>query len=63
MATKNVSIEKAAEVAAEHGAVIFSGENIVYLMGSSFVLGSLFTIFILILLDFMKRDRVNREPK
>ena len=34
------------------------GSNIVYLMGASFVLGSLFTIFILILLDFMQRDRI-----
>lgn len=31
--------------------------NTVYLMGLSFILGSLFTIFILILLDFMQRDR------
>jgi hypothetical protein len=38
-------------------------ENVVYLMGTSFILGSLFTIFILILLDFMKRDRLNRDAK
>jgi len=30
-------------------------ENVVYLMGFSFILGSLFTILILILLDFMRR--------
>jgi hypothetical protein len=36
--------------------------DIVYLMGASFVIGSLFTILILILLDFMKRDRVPNEP-
>ncbi len=35
------------------------GENVVYLMGTSFVLGSLFTIFILLLLDFMQRDRIH----
>ncbi len=33
-------------------------ENVVYLMGTSFILGSLFTIFILLLLDFMQRDRM-----
>ena len=31
-------------------------ENIIYLMGLSFIVGSLFTIFILILLDFMRRN-------
>ena len=41
---------------------ILIGENIIYLMGISFILGSFFTILILILLDFMKRDRVPREP-
>ena len=40
------------------GSTVITGENIVYLMGLSFILGSLFTIFILILLDYMKRDRV-----
>ena len=40
------------------GSAVITGENIVYLMGLSFILGSLFTIFILILLDYMKRDRV-----
>jgi len=29
----------------------------IYLLGGSFVLGSLFTVFLLILLDFMGRDR------
>jgi hypothetical protein len=33
-------------------------ENIVYLMGTSFILGSLFTIFTLLVLDFMRRDKV-----
>lgn len=32
------------------------GENVVYLMGFSFVLGSLFTILILIMLDVMRRN-------
>lgn len=57
MSAKNISIEQAVDAAAAHGGVVFSSTNIVYLMGASFVLGSLFTIFILILLDFMKRDR------
>ncbi len=39
------------------GSAVISGENIVYLMGLSFIVGSLFTILILILLDFMQRDR------
>lgn len=30
-------------------------ENTIYLMGFSFVLGSLFTILMLIILDFMRR--------
>lgn len=29
----------------------------IYLMGGSFILGSLFTLLILILLDFMQRDQ------
>jgi len=32
-------------------------ENVIYLMGLSFVLGSLFTVLVLLLLDFMRRDR------
>ncbi len=39
------------------GSAVITGENIVYLMGLSFIIGSLFTIFILIVLDYMKRDR------
>ena len=36
------------------------GENVIYLMGLSFVLGSLFTILVLILLDFMRRNARDR---
>ncbi|MES2984177.1 MAG: hypothetical protein V4735_03215 [Pseudomonadota bacterium] len=36
---------------------IFASENIIYLMGLSFILGSLFTIFVLIVLDFMRRNK------
>lgn len=55
---------KAAATAAEAvSPMIGITEDVIYLMGLSFVLGSLFTILILILLDFMKRDRVPREPQ
>ena len=30
-------------------------ENVIYLMGLSFVLGSLFTILVLVMLEFMRR--------
>lgn len=33
------------------------GENVVYLMGFSFILGCLFTILILIMLDVMRRNK------
>jgi hypothetical protein len=32
-------------------------ENIIYLMGYSFILGALFTIFILLMLDFSRHLR------
>ncbi len=35
---------------------------VIYLMGGSFLAGAMFSILLLILLDFMKRDRVPREP-
>lgn len=31
-------------------------ESSIYIMGSSFVIGSLFTILVLLLLDFMRRN-------
>jgi len=30
--------------------------NTIYLMGTSFILGSLFTMLLLVMLDFMRRD-------
>lgn len=33
------------------------GEMAIYSMGGSFILGSLFTVFILLLLDFMRRNQ------
>lgn len=50
-----MAVHKAAEVAT-HASTVVTSENIVYLMGLSFMVGSLFTIFILILLDFMRRN-------
>ena len=36
-------------------------QNTIYLMGASFVLGSLFTLFLLLILDFVRRNRVERN--
>lgn len=52
--------EKILEAAAATGNTVISNENVVYLMGLSFVIGSLFTIFILVLLDFMRRDQIKK---
>lgn len=49
---------KASEVATQAATTVVTSENIVYLMGLSFIIGSLFTIFILVLLDFMRRDKI-----
>lgn len=32
-------------------------QNTVYLMGASFILGSLFTLFLLLILDFVRRNK------
>ncbi len=36
--------------------------NIIYLMGGSFIIGSLFTIFLLIILEFIRRQTPPQEP-
>lgn len=36
------------------------GENVIYLMGFSFILGSLFTILVLIMLDVMRHNAMRR---
>ncbi len=63
MESKAVIANKAAAAASASQAKLSAlselGENVVYLMGTSFILGSLFTIFILLLLDFMQRNRIN----
>jgi len=50
---------KAVELAtAAHANSLLAGENVIYLIGLSFIIGSLFTVFILLLLDFMRRQNV-----
>ena len=34
-------------------------QNTIYLMGASFVLGSLFTLFLLLVLDFIRRNKTD----
>lgn len=36
--------------------------NIIYLMGGSFIVGSLFTIFLLLILDFIRREPPQDPP-
>lgn len=36
-------------------------QDVVYLMGLSFILGSLFTIFVLLVLDFMRRNNTDAK--
>jgi hypothetical protein len=37
-------------------------QDVIYLMGLSFILGSLFTVFVLLILDFIRRNN-NTESK
>ena len=60
MADKTTAAHHVAEIVSTASGVITS-ENIAYLMGLSLIVGSLFTVFTLVLLDFMKRDRVTKE--
>ena len=36
-------------------------QNTIYLMGASFVLGSLFTLFLLLILDFVRRNKTAED--
>ena len=36
-------------------------QNSIYLMGASFVLGSLFTLFLLLVLDFVRRNKEEKK--
>jgi hypothetical protein len=59
MSTKSAVINKAHALAPNMHAL--SSENIIYLMGFSFMLGSLFAILLLILLDFMRQQREKKR--
>ncbi len=37
------------------------GQNTIYLMGASFILGCLFTILMLLVLDFMRRNHEHKD--
>ena len=37
-------------------------QNSIYLMGASFILGSLFTLFLLLVLDFVRHGKEDRKP-
>lgn len=52
----------AAHTAANHAPMLSDvfhsvGANVIYLMGFSFILGSLFTVLILVLLDYLRRNK------
>lgn len=51
----SVSPATDALVVSSNSAISAIGENTIYLMGLSFIVGSLFTILVLVLLDFMRR--------
>ena len=36
-------------------------QNTIYLMGATFVLGSLFTLFLLLILDFVRRNKTQGQ--
>lgn len=44
-------------VVVQHPGLAALSQNVIYLMGLSFVLGSLFTIFVLLMLEFMRRHK------
>lgn len=55
-------VTEAANTAAHHAPAINDlfnglGANVVTLMGFSFILGSLFTVLILVLLDYLRRNK------
>ena len=58
MEKKAALAHKAQEMALAHSAQFT--ENTIYLMGLSFMLGSFFTILVLIRLDFMRRDQADQ---
>jgi hypothetical protein len=52
-------MEKA--MSSEHSQALMDiTQNTIYLMGASFVLGSLFTLFLLLVLDFIRRNKADK---
>jgi hypothetical protein len=54
-------IQAAPAAASMSGMMSAVAENVIYLIGYSFILGSLFTIFILLLLDYMRQRRMKSK--
>ena len=47
------------QLSTEHAQVLLEfSQGSVYMMGGSFILGSLFTLFLLLVLDFVRRNKV-----
>lgn len=61
MATGEPATQVVAHGAGMSGMMAAVAENIIYLIGYSFILGSLFTIFILLLLDYMRQIRRSKS--
>lgn len=60
-AVSETAIQAAPNAASMSGMMAAVAENIIYLIGYSFILGSLFTIFILLLLDYMRHRRMKSK--
>lgn len=50
-----------AMTAQDVGTIMELTQNSIYLMGASFILGSLFTLFLLLVLDFLRRNKTDRD--
>lgn len=50
-------METTAVTVVQHPGLASLSQNVIYLMGLSFVLGSLFTILVLVMLEFMRRHQ------
>ncbi len=54
-ATNTLTLAQSSPEAIDH--ILDITQNSIYLMGASFVLGSLFTLFLLLVLDFVRRGK------
>lgn len=54
-------MDKAAMSPENSQALMDITQNTIYLMGASFVLGSLFTLFLLLILDFVRRNKAENK--